>query len=282
MNQEKKGAPEWALKPFTRYLDEVDKLHDLFTISTRGIAVLRGMPKLIETLAEVGANSESDLDEGKAKKDKEKLENSKREAKLAQAEVDSGFPLLHAQALVAIWTLLEAAISEFLEAWIKNQPSAIQIDQIQKLQIRLGEYERHVGDSRFAYIVDQLEQKYAKENTRYGYERFEKLLSLFDLRSDIPPRLNKALIEFSQIRNCIVHKAGIVDNQLLHSCPWLTYKIGERIKIDGKVLGTYVSATTSYVTILICRVGINYGKHMQDHMGSTLKKWINPEPSGAD
>jgi hypothetical protein len=276
---DKKSIPEWASKVFARYLDETEKLYDLFRISTRGIATLRGMPGIIKLLAEVDSVDEIQ-DPKKTEENKKKFEIATREAELAKKEVDNNFPLLHAQALVTIWTLLEASVMEFLEAWIKNQPGAIQIDQIQDLRIRLGEYERQTGDGRFAFIIEQLEQKYARENVRYGYERFEKLLSLFDLSSDIPPKLHKELVECVQVRNCIVHKAGIVDAQLLRTCPWLPYKIGNQIIVDGKKLERYYNATTSYITIMICRVGQNCGIDMHESLDKTTDRWIQmPEGS---
>jgi hypothetical protein len=261
----------WAMEPFQKFLDSIQHIQDLLVISKRGISLLERMPKLVEVLANQDIQSQ-----GRRKKiTKANIRRAKREAKLARKETATEFSQLHAQVIVAMWTFLEATITEFMEVWIKNEPGAIQIDPIQDLKVRLGEYERHEGDSRYSFIVDQLEVKFARENVRYGYERFEKMMGLFDLSSDIPPKLHKTLVEFSQVRNCIVHRAGVVDMQLLKTCPWLPYKPGDRVATTSDMVVNYSNATAAYVTLIICRVGKKHGKNMGSSVEGVLNEWTS-------
>jgi len=70
-----------------------------------------------------------------------RLDKAREEAELAEREVASGFPVLHAWAVVGLWAHLESLIRTFLVEWLKHKRSARTIEQIARVKVRLGEYE---------------------------------------------------------------------------------------------------------------------------------------------
>jgi hypothetical protein len=246
----KKGAPSWAAQPFRDLMERTEKLQQLLHLSIRGISVLRAMPRLVEALQKVSP-SEEKID----------LETARREAKLAQSEVDSEFPLLHAQYVVAIWASLETAMYLFLANWLQNQPEALTVEPLRRLKVKVGEYESLDAFEKALYLVDRLEQETAA-SLKPGIGRFEALLQPFGLSGKIHEEDVRALIELGEIRNCIVHRAGIVDRRLLAACPWLNLTFGQQLQLDHEKTQMLSAAVMSYATEIIVRFGEHFGSDM--------------------
>lgn len=58
-----------------------------------------------------------------------------------------------------------------------------------------------------------------------GVARFETLLALVELSGAIDEEHRKGLFELQQVRNVIVHRAGIVDRRLREQCPGSTWSL---------------------------------------------------------
>jgi len=223
--------------------------------------MLRGIPKAVEALAKTGPDDESSTYE-------KRLEQAKQEADMAQKEVDNGFPLLHAQAVVSLWGSLESLMSTFLARWLANEPKAILMNQVQKLKVQLGDYESLDREERSYYILDLLERD-LQSPLKQGVSRFELPLEIFGLGGQVDRNVNKKLFEMGQIRNVIVHRRGIVDRKLKSACPWLKTTIGKSIVINHHDYKQYSYAAISYVTELIVRVAVYFGQS-RDEFKETL------------
>jgi len=253
-NQEKKrGAPQWATQPFKDFLEYTDRLLQLLHLSTKGISMVRGVPKAIEALAMVDDDDGSDV--------QTRIETAKEEAELAQREVSEGFPLLHAQATIALRSALEATIRLFVARWLQNYGPAMSVEVIQKLRVKLGEYEQLEGEDRFFYILGRLEQELSTP-LKNGVTRFEILLEPFGLSGPVNDPVRRDLFELSQVRNVLVHRNGVADRRLVEACPWLGLKAGDTVRIEHKQLRRYFESVYSYVTKLIVRLGEYFGVDM--------------------
>lgn len=132
------------------------------------------------------------------------MKSANKEAELARRELNDEFPLLHAQTTIALWSALEAAIRLVLVRWLQNYKQAMEVEEIQKLRVRIGEYERLEGEDRFSYILDRLEQELAAP-LKAGSTRFELLLNPFSLSRPVDKDVRRNLFELNQIRNVLVH-----------------------------------------------------------------------------
>jgi len=261
--EKKKGAPAWATAPFRQFLENIERLYHVIHLSTRGISMLRGAPKMIEALMKVeGVSSGSK---------KAQLDNARKEADLAQREVDFGFPVLHAWAIVGLWAYLESLIRVFVASWLKHKRSSWQVDQIQRLRIQLGEYQSIPREQKHAFVAELLEKELGA-GLKCGVTRFEMLLEPFGLSGDIPEILRRTIYEFGQVRNVIVHRGATVDRQFAQACPWLNVQIGTDLQVSAEMFRRYYFAAGAYVTLLICRVGEKYGVDMSENRISVEKK----------
>jgi hypothetical protein len=271
---ENRHAPEWSMRPFEEFLSQTERLGELLDLSMRGISLLRGVPRIVEVIAKV----KSDLDDPKTKGN---LDRARREADLAQKEVDQGFPLLRAQAAIALWAALEACVRLFVVRWLQNHKPAMEVDAIQKLRVKIGEYERLDGEDRFFYILDRLEQELSTP-LRSGVIKFEAILEPFGLSGTVHQRLRRDIFELNQIRNALVHRAGIADRRLIDACPWLGLTVGDQVKIDVHTSRRYFGAVVTYATELICRVGEYFEVDMRAFRERDKERSGESEPAGQD
>jgi hypothetical protein len=270
-NSEKKPrTPEWATAPFKRFLDQTERLDQVIHLSIRGISGLRGFPKLAEAIA--------NLDKTQNAEDaKKRIAEAHRTADLAKREMDTGFPVLHSQAVVNLWSLLEALIQDFLCEWILNTPDALFVEEIKKLKVKIGEYEQLERRDRISYLIELLERDLVV-GMKNGVHRFEAILAPFKLAGPIKASIRRDLLELGQVRNVIVHRAGIVDHKFVTACPWMKMKVGDSLQVTHKMFGRYFGAVHAYATLLIYRLGEYHGVDMK---GSSKNEDENKSEKGA-
>jgi len=256
IKNKKSGAPSWAFEPFKWFLKESEQLKQLFNLSVKGISVLQAMPKVVDAIGSA-EGIEDDPNH------KEKKKRAQEMARLARNEVKENFPLLHAQNLVALWSLMESLIRNFISEWIGHYPEELSKISDRKLKISLVTYHSIPDSEKPLYIVGQLEKELGA-GLRKGIDRFESMLKPFGFSGAVSKEIRKNIFEMCQIRNAIVHRAGHADRTLVDSCPWLNLKIGQKIKVSKEIYMRSYSASGAYIVQLISRIGEKYGKDMSE------------------
>lgn len=253
-NQSVSGSrvPGWATRPFQDFLDHIELLSELLHISMRGIAALRGMPGLIDALRDVVPEEKKD------KYSNEKLDRARKEAELAQAEVENGYPMLNGLMAIALWGSLEALVKTFLSAWLSNMQDARTCEQIKKLKIRIGEYESWTPEDRYFHVLDLLEEALATRRSP-GVARFEALFDVFGFSSTVDEGVSRGLLELYHVRNVLVHCRGVADRKFVRSCPWLGVEVGAKVTVTHKDFQRYREAAGEYVLELVQRLRGAFG-----------------------
>lgn len=247
------ALPQWAANPLSAYLDDVEKLEHLLHLSMRGISMIRAAPKAFDALALVEPDK-YDSDDAKVRRSQ-----VGEYARLAQEEVDNGFPLLHMQAAITLWSGLESVVRNLAVAWFRNRPEAYQIEGVRRIRVRLGEYELLTLDERGYHIVELLEQE-VSAGMKLGVGRFESLLDPIGLGGSVSESVRRTLLELSQIRNVLVHRRGVVDRRFVEQCPWMNMTPGQSLVVSHKQFERYHSASVAYVMELIQRLRMFFGQ----------------------
>ncbi|MCH7580782.1 MAG: hypothetical protein IIC91_00210 [Chloroflexi bacterium] len=260
--------PGWAKVPFRGFRKNVIEIADVLHLACDGIAMLRARPQALEALAETDemlreAFQLENVDEEAASHGEEAhedpLADARRQAHLAQEEVEKNFPLLHAQAVISLWGSLEALIKNFLGAWIGNEPTARESQIVRKLKVPLWQFDDMSPDERNLFTVELLERE-VNSTLRQGVTRFEAVLELFDLGGKVDEAVGKDIFEMGHVRNVLVHRRGMVDRRLLEACPWLEAKVGETLQITHQDFGRYYMSTTRYFFDVYNRVRKHFGE----------------------
>jgi hypothetical protein len=143
---------------------------------------------------------------------------AKERADLAQREVSNGFPVLHSQQVVSIWSSIECFVEDMLVAWLANDPEAMKSERVRKIKIPLTDFDRMSESERKYFLVSELQRdpEFARKNE---IEKFESLLALAGLFGNIDAAVKRDLIELGHTRNVLLHRRGIADAKFVQACP---------------------------------------------------------------
>ena len=244
--------PSWISEPMWDFTQQNREMERTIFLAKTGISVLPNFGAIAEFLEGSPYNRQFGGEDAEAK-----LAHTKELAAHAEREIESGFPMMNAQSVVALWSLIETFVRSFLVGWMENEPGALQVDAIKKLSITIGEYEALSPEEKCPYILDRLELD--RRSRRPGVSRFEAMLEIFGLNGPVDAELRKTLLHLWAVRNLIVHKRGKADKIFVEQCPWLGMNVGDEVHISDADLAKFTIACGEYVMSMIPR--------LQDHFG---------------
>jgi hypothetical protein len=192
-----------------------------------------------------------------------RLRAANKEAELAQYEIDNGFPLLNAHALVGFWGALESLIEDVVVAFLVNEPKLLSGDRLARLRVPLADFESLTREERMRRVVTLLQREMG--GLAGGIAPFEQSLALVALSGEVPDDVRRTLWEAGNLRNVIVHRMSVADQRLIDACPWLGYTVGEKVVVKDVFL--YFRAMVDYNVILVNRVRVHFGLGPYKHRG---------------
>ena len=242
------SSPNWLARTFSSFFRSVISIGELLHLAMAGISSLTCSPRVVETLIKFDEDVRKSLHE-------RALPDAKKTAALAEREIAEGFPLLHAQALVTLWTALEEFIRTFLARSLENKPELLDQPPLADLRVSVGEFQRVSGYDRYLYLVELLDRS-LNAPMKKGVNRFEALLEPFGLSGALNEQHKRDLYELQQVRNLLVHRQGIVDRRFREGCPWLNVKEGDLFRISHQGFTRYVDAAFHYAEVLWSRTDL--------------------------
>src|SRR5258706_11046873 len=141
--------PRYAAAPVQGFLDSWRSDFRLLHLSMRGIHVLTAMPGIFEALI-------PSSDPTEVEKLNSDLVEAKKEADFAENECKTGFPLLHAHALVGMWAALEAAIEYLIVATLINQPDRLDKEAFAEGRMPLSDVETKDKEACMRLLIAEL------------------------------------------------------------------------------------------------------------------------------
>ena len=227
---------------FERHAEYAAETDRLLHLTKQGLLWIRNQPEAMKAL-DNWERVRGGYDEARAQA---RRQHAEEVAVIAAAEVDRGFPLLHAHATVALWSTAESCIESILVTWLVEHPAELKCEALTKVRISLTEFETLDVEDRMRYLLDELKRS-TKAELKLGVGRFEALLEALGLTGGVPATLRRDLLELSQIRNVLVHRAGIVDKRLAEACPWLQLQTSNRVQVTHEAYTRYSLAVPQYV-----------------------------------
>ncbi|BBY67747.1 hypothetical protein [Mycolicibacterium helvum] len=186
--------------------------------------------------------------------------------------IDREHETLHVLCLLASWGAFEAFIEEATKAALRAEPALLAKPEFARTTRKVAEKNLSPDDSR-EEIIDKVVNGQRGPLTEDGDGKYEDQLRLADLGDQVPRDLAKALMEAQQVRNVWAHNSGRADDVLMRQAPGLGVQIGDTVKVDLKMLGTYILAQNTYATIIINRFRSKHGlPAMECHGGVNMFK----------
>lgn len=232
--------------------DDIRRLVDVLHLSIDGIQSLERMVPLVRAIANYERVRGDVPDEAG-------VEKAERIAALAGNEVRDGFPLLHAQAALSLCAVVESLVWDLSVLWLMHNEGFVRKEPISSLKIELGEYEGKTDAERSEYLIGLLEDK-VHARFASGVTKFERLLAPFGLDGFVGDSCREALFELFRVRNAVLHRGAVADLLFVRECPWLGQSVGDNVVITNERFGHYLEAALEYVTVLVHRIGKQFGK----------------------
>jgi len=247
----------WKHAPFDRFMDYTRQVHRLFHLTVHGIQILTTHDKLIEALVKyddvVGGQNptEAPSESGEASPDA-RIEAAREEAAFARREAESDFHRLRAHTLLDLWGALEVLVEDIVVAWLGNVPELLDSEEVARVRVPLGEFQRLDDEERLRFLARELRDK--RTNLKAGSTRFEMMLAVVGLDGKVEEPLRRDLFEANQVRNVIAHRGGIADRQLLKACPWMSLRPGQPVPLGRAESNRYEMAVLNYVMTVLNRI----------------------------
>lgn len=151
-----------------------------------------------------------------------------QDAELARKEHEGGFKFVRSMHLVAIWSSLETCIEELLCVLYEYKNNSIKL-------IADSGYKKAkpvVGKSRAAYQIRRWET--SLDEPLY-LRRQMHMLGVLKFSVNFDEGICRKIQELSEMRNCIVHNKGRVDQKMIDRCPWINkrYQLGDEIILSS-------------------------------------------------
>jgi hypothetical protein len=172
-------------------------------------------------------------------------------AQFAKELRDSDFSLLRSHSLVSTWAALESAVENTAVLILMKDSQTRQKMQSQSRKNKndpINDWsEEHCRDLFRRWEQDQ------PRATSVGH-RFERSMAFFDMPGQLSNALAGQLAEINALRNCIMHRNGLIDEKAVREAPTLSAKLHQRIHINRNDYQRYHKTISDYVLDLMKRI----------------------------
>jgi hypothetical protein len=104
-------------------------------------------------------------------------------------------------------------------------------------------------DEQAEHLVSELKSA-LKVSLKAGVGRFEGVLAPLGLGGPVDEGVRRALFELSEVRNVVVHRAGVVDRRFMEKCPWRSVSSNAMLHVSRADVALYQAAALWYVSEL--------------------------------
>jgi hypothetical protein len=245
--------PDWIFPPMRAFYRWTNELRLLYEALLRGLSFVSSLPEMNEAFLSLSDSLQDMISPGGRFRDPEILKRDEALGDFVKSEIDEGFPRAHAHLLVSYWGALEAYITDTLITWMENKPECLGAQEIERIKIRLVEFNRLSEEERLSYILSSLRNEIGT-TYKIGVGQFESLLRIVGLRGEVEESMKRDLLELSELRHVIVHRRMVADEKLRSNCPWLGYEVGDFVVINQSQFYRLVGSTINYAISILRRL----------------------------
>lgn len=164
-----------------------------------------------------------------------------------------GFPFLHQLSVARLWSILETVVDDAVAHVLRRSPPAGLPATVRSIRAPIFEYLAADEESQTTFLLDCVKQD-VRSSLKVGVGRFESLLSAVGYGGEVDDLVRRALLELSEVRNVVVHRAGKADDRIVGRCPWMKLSKGSRLQLTRRDFSRYVAASDWYAFELLHRL----------------------------
>lgn len=181
-------------------------------------------------------------------KNKELIDAVKKEIKEDYYSVKSA-------ELILLYSRFESAITDVVYMYFQKC-DASELPRIDSVKYNINDLFRMNKKDQMLLIADlYIQQK--TTGIRYGFNRFEATLEPILGLSKTNKNIKTEIFKFSQIRNLLIHKNGVVDKKFKDLFKDAEQKIGSKISISNITMENCVDSIMTYAEDILDRIDEN-------------------------
>jgi integrase len=233
----------WWRDPVDRLLDYITEERNLVELSRVSIEMLRSQNGRSRALQQAASTLTRVVDGATL-------------IERAKVEAADDHPLLHGHSLVAVWGALETMAIDIVIGWLQHRPGTRMAAYVSDIKVPYLQFEAMTAEERAAGLAQEIDRQ---KGAKLGIDRFERLLEAVGLAGSRDEVLAQNIYELQQIRNLFAHKSGVADRRFVDACPYLGYRIGERVVVDRGAWSDFMVTALNYADLLRGRMMLELG-----------------------
>jgi hypothetical protein len=175
-----------------------------------------------------------------------------------QEHVDNDFSTVHRHSLVGLWCVVETTVEDSVLLILEKSHIAEKL--LDKAGYRVKPSLLKSLNSRELHQVYSSLERQARDRGNIA-EAWLDLLAALDVKFTLETATIDTIVEANEVRNCILHRGGIIDERAAAKAPGLQQHVGQRLEISEKRYVGYYNALGTFATAMI--EGVTSSCHCQ-------------------
>lgn len=166
----------------------------------------------------------------------------------ARELVDDDYHALTIHSLIGLWATVEVTVEDTVTFILTSHPE--RLEDVGKAGVGLpGTLSKPLNETDARRLYRRLESHCREDrNVAAGYCY---LLSLLGIHVALTPDTTTTLAELNYVRNCFLHRGGIVDERAAQEAPSLAGLLGTKIRISEGKSKEYLKAVGDFAQALL-------------------------------
>lgn len=157
----------------------------------------------------------------------------------AQEQISGDHELIHRNGIIALWAYVEVAIEDTAVLVLTKEQTSIALLTAVGIKIPTT-ISRPIAEPDARRIYRRLEQ-HARNGVSVA-EGYVQLMAILQISMPLPAKTIETLSEFNYVRNCFLHRGGIVDERAAVEAPTLGLPLGATVKVTSAKYDQYFDA----------------------------------------
>jgi hypothetical protein len=176
----------------------------------------------------------------------------------AQVVITEGLDAIFFSSLVGAWAIFEASYEDVVVKILCNGAQITEILKEKKIKpytkalVGSEEWARRIFknmESRFSERESKEDSQSKKKNTIFEMQK--EILAVFDVQLVYLDAKANKVEEINQIRNCILHRNGVIDKKAVTASPRLAQYLDKRIPITDPIFIEFMPLLVDYSFALL-------------------------------
>lgn len=169
--------------------------------------------------------------------------------------------------LVGAWAIIEAAFDDLIIKILLNDPEAT--NKLEGAGIKRIPNDSYKTEKWAKKTYLKMESKAKDQAKGFVVETHKKILEIFGIKLEFPNDRARTIEELNQVRNCILHNQGAIDEKAINVCPRLTKYLGMPIPATDPLFTIALHILLNYTIAWIA--ALMFSPYLRDGLLKTAK-----------